>query len=140
MKYQLLGKKNNVISPYRDGFLFFYIPSPAKGKIQENIGTHHPYIPEILQNPLRGSLTSYQILSIERYIQNLVIDSDSNVWRIVPDNTVTPPKDYLDKKIHEGKSNQGFGTQTTTKTSNVFDDDGINYLGSIISLRQKGLL
>lgn len=140
MQYQLLGENNNNVSPYGDGFVFFYLPSVDKGIIQKDIGETVPFLPTIIQHPFRGKLTTQQINRITMYCKELVLDKKNRVWRKISSNIVAPTTTYLDKKIHIGQSNQGFGTQTKLKITNNLDYTDTSYLGSLVALRKAGLL
>ena len=141
MPFQLLGNKNNVLSPYKDGFLLFYLYTSGRGEIRQDIGTHTPFSTEITQSPFKGKFTDTQLRTLEEYKNNLVIDSNNRVWRRVSDRIVAPPVGYyLNKRIHEGQSNQRWGVQAELKTTNVNDYTGNDYLGSVKYLRERGIL
>ena len=142
MPYQLLGTADYITSPYKDGFLLFYLIGGGRGVIQQEIGETTPFKINAVQLPFKGELTTFQEETLKRYEKQLVVDSKNRVWRIVSHKKVAPPTDmfYMNKRMHEGQSNQVFGTQTNLKKTNEFDYTSNQFLGSIKSLKDRNIL
>jgi len=140
MAFQLIGNTQNIVSSYRDGFIYFYYPEALKGVIQQSIGTFRPFGEYISQEPIQGRLSPDQKHKMDTFVSTLVVDTKGLVWRIVPNNKPAPSTLYLNKRLNEGTTNEQFGSQTSLKNTTEFDYTGSDYLGSVKSLKEKGML
>lgn len=140
MRFQLLGNSQNILSSYSKGFILFYLPEPEHGTVRNDIGPYTTFKDYIVQHPFQGELNSNQLATLEEYAKTLVIDAKGLVWRIVA-NTVSEAIPYFsNKRMHEGQSNQKWGSQTSTKTTDAFNYNSDDFPGSLKSLKDRGLM